>query len=311
MKALNFSDIKSAHNRIKNFVKNTPIITNEILNKKLKAQVFFKCDNMQKTNSFKVRGVFNTLLNYQEKNGELPKKIVVVSSGNHAQAVAFACNKFKIPVLVYLAKNVAPKKIEATKSWGAEVVICEKRSDANKWAEEKVSEGYFFIHPSNNEDVIAGQGTACFEALQEIGEVDAVFAPIGGGGLITGSFLAAQGLYPQTKIFACEPLSANDANISVKENKIFSFSESPSTIADGARTLAVSPLCFEYLKKLSGILEISEEEILNWQNEFLNATNILIEPTSALAIAGCAQYLKNNSQLNNPKMLVIISGGNL
>ncbi len=311
MSEMSFSDINLAQNRIKNFVKNTPTINNEELNKKLKAQVFFKCDNQQETKSFKARGAFNALLSYKEKNGEFPKKVVAVSSGNHAQAVAFACKQFNISALIYMAKNVSAIKIEMTKSFGAEVVICEKRADANKWAQEKISDGYFFIHPSANQDVIAGQGTACLEALQEIGEVEAIFAPVGGGGLIAGSFLAAQKLSPQAKVFGCEPFVANDAAISVREDKIFSFQESPNTIADGARTLAVLPVCFEYLKKIHAILEISEEEILKWQQEFLKATNILIEPTSALAIAGLAQYLKDNPQSREKKFLVIISGGNL
>ncbi len=304
---ISFRDIELAQIRTKNFIKNTPIISNETLNKKIGAQVFFKCDNLQETNSFKARGAFNALLAYKEKHGNFPEKVVAVSSGNHAQAVAFACKKFGIEALIYMAKITSPLKIAATKALGAQVVICERRADANKWSQEKISEGYFFIHPSANADVIAAQGTACLEALQEIGEVDAIFAPVGGGGLVGGAYLAASNLFSSVKVFGCEPLQANDAAISVRDGKIFGYENSPNTIADGARTLAVSPICFEYLKKLDGILEIAEEEILLWQKEFLDATKVLIEPTSALAIAGAAQY----GEKNGGKFLVIISGGNV
>ncbi len=307
---LNFNDVVAAGGRIKKYILNTPLISNEKLNQQLSAQVFLKMDNLQKTGSFKARGAFNAILAFQEKHGELPKKVVAQSSGNHAQAVALACKMLEIPALIYMAKIASPLKVEATRALGAEVVLCEKRTEANRLAEEKQKEGYFFIHPSANDDVIAGQGTSALEALEQLGEVDAIFAPCGGGGLISGCYLAASGLAPQAKVFACEPLNANDAAISVRQNKIFSFQDSPETIADGARTLAVLEPCFTYLKKLSGIIEISEEKIISWQKNLSEILQMKIEPTSALAVAGAEKFLQQ-SQLKNPKILIIISGGNL
>ncbi len=311
MNELNFDNILAASKRIKNHIKNTPVISNQELNKELGAQVFFKMENQQETKSFKARGAFNAILAYKEKHLKFPKKIVAQSSGNHAQAVAFACRQFKIPAIIYMAANTSPFKINATRALGAEVVLCEKRSEANRLAEEKQHEGYFFIHPSANNDVIAGQGTSAFEALTEIGEVDAIFAPCGGGGLISGSYLTSLGLSKQAQVYGCEPANANDAAISVREGKIFHFENSPDTIADGARTLAVLEICFNYLKKLTGILEIEEEKIIFWQKKLTETLNQKIEPTSALAIAGAAQFLEKNKNLKNPKILVIISGGNL
>lgn len=319
-KLLSFSDVEKAAKRIESFVKKTPIFTNKILDQKIGAQVFFKCENLQETKSFKARGVFNALLSYQEKNHQLPKKIVVQSSGNHGQAIAYAAKKFGLEALVYMTTIASKVKIKAIEDLGAKVVLCEKRSEVNRLAEEKIKEGYLFIHPSANNDVILGQATVAYEALNEIGEVDAVFAPVGGGGLVSGTYLAAQG-YNGTnrrggpmcppKVFACEPKNANDVKISVRQNKIFAFAESPNTIADGARTLSTAEPCFTYLKKLNDILEISEEEIIFWQKEFLRATNILIEPTSALAVAGAAKYVKENKISADSKLLVIISGGNV
>ncbi len=314
-KSLNFNDVLSARNRIKNHINCTPIFTNKKLNENLGAQIFFKLENEQTTSSFKARGAFNAVLSYLEKHKKLPEKIVAQSSGNHAQAVAFVARQFKIPVIIYMASHTSAFKVEATKLLGAEVVLCEKRSEANRLAEEQQNEGYYFIHPSANDDVILGQATATLEALEEIHNeginIDAIFAPCGGGGLVSGCYLAALGFSPKAQVFGCEPINANDAAISVRDGKIFNFENSPNTIADGARTLAVLEPCFTYLKKLNNILEITEEEIIFWQKEFSEIYGKKIETTSALGIAGAKQFLEKNKNLKNPKLLVIISGGNL
>ncbi len=290
---IDLQSIIKAHNRIKPYIENTPILVNQQLNQKIGAQVFFKCENHQKTLSFKARGAFNALLAYQEKHGFLPKKVVAQSSGNHAQALAYACKLFGIEALIYMAKNVSPLKAKAASNLGAQVVLCEKRSQANQLAQQKIGEGYFFIHPSDNDDVIAGQGTAAFESINEIGRVDAVFVPCGGAGLAAGTYISVSNLCDNTKVYACEPLQANDAARSLRLGKIVGYEDSPDTIADGARSLMVSERCFAYLKQSAGVIEILEEEIIFWQKEFLFATGVLIEPTSALAVAGAARYCKN------------------
>ncbi len=305
------NEILLAANRIKNHIKNTPVISDQKLNEELGAQIFFKMENQQETNSFKARGAFNAILSYKEKHGKFPEKIVAQSSGNHGQGIAYACKKFGIKALIYMINKASPLKIAAVKNLGAEVILLEKRSDVNAQALEKQKDGYVFIHTSGDANVISGQGTAALEALAEIGEVDAIFAPCGGGGLISGCFLAAQNLSPKAKIFACEPLSANDVAQSVRERKIVGFEDTPNTIADGARTLATSEICFQYLKQIAGILEISEEEIIFWQKKLSESLQQEIEPTSALAIAGAKQFLVNNPQEKNQKILVIISGGNV
>ena len=311
MKIPTFDDVVAAHNRIKDYIKNTPLISDKKLNEELGAEVFFKMDNQQRTGSFKARGAFNAVLAYREKHGKFPEKIVVQSSGNHAQAIAYVCKKFGIKALIYMIAKASPFKIEAARSLGAEVVLLEKRSEVNAKAEEKQKEGYFFIHPSADADVIAGQGTSAMEALQEIGEVDAIFAPCGGGGLVSGSFLAAKKLSPQAKVFACEPANANDVALSLRDKKIFHFEDTPNTIADGARTLATSEICFHFLKQMEGVLEISEEEIIYWRQKLEKTLQQKIEPTSALAAAGAMQYLKNHKNSTKQKLLVIISGGNV
>ncbi len=304
------SDILNAHRRIQNYINHTALISNKNLNNEFGSEIFFKMENRQKTNSFKARGAFNAILAYKEKYGRLPEKIVVQSSGNHAQATANACKNFGIPCLVYMISAASPFKIATTRALGAEVILKDQRSEVNQLALDKQKEGYFFIHPSSNDDVICGQATCALEAINEVGKFDAIFAPCGGGGLVSGTFLTAKLFSPESKVFACEPLNANDAAKSFRNGKIFSFEETPDTIADGARTLSVSDLCFNYLRQLPDILEISESDIIFWQKKLIENLQEKIEPTSALAIAGCALFLKQNPK-KNQKLLVIISGGNI
>jgi threonine dehydratase len=311
IKQLNFKDVVQAYERIKDKIVKTPVITNQFLNDFFKADIYFKLEAFQKTGSFKIRGVLNAILTYQERHGKLPDKIVAVSSGNHAQAIAYACNEMGIKALVYMAQNTSSLKIKATRSYGAEVIITKRRDEANRLVQERAAEGYYYLHPSDHDDIILGQATACLEGIAEAGEMDAIFAPCGGGGLVSGCLIAASGLSKNAKIFACEPLIGNDAAISVRTGKIFTFVDSPDTIADGARSLSISKRTFNYLSKISAILEISEQEIIYFSQWLNNLLKITIEPTAALAFGGAVQYLRSSPHQSRPKILVILSGGNL
>jgi threonine dehydratase len=310
---LSFNDILQAKNRIQNYIVKTPILTNQNLNLELNANIHFKCENFQTTGSFKLRGAANKILKFKEQNGYFPEKVVAVSSGNHAQAVAYLAKQFGIKALIYMEEKASPYKIKNTKDYGAQVILTRTKKETEILAEEKVKEGYLYVHSSNDEDIICGQGTACLESLQEIGDVDAVFAPCGGGGLIAGSYLACQNQNQKPQVFASEPKNANDTSISYQTGKIYSFDQTPKTIADGAKTLRPSAITFPYIKKLNGVYEISEEEIISWTTILSQNLNTPIEPTSALAIAGCKQFLqnKNGKQKRTPNILIIISGGNV
>jgi threonine dehydratase len=311
IKQLNFDDVVQAYERIKDKVVKTPLITNQFLNDFFKAEIYFKLEAFQKTGSFKIRGVLNAILSYQERHKKLPEKIVAVSTGNHAQAIACACSERGIKALIYMAQNTSSLKINAARAYGAEVIITKRRDEANRLAQEKIAEGYYYLHPSDHDDIILGQATTCLESLREAGEMDAIFAPCGGGGLVAGCLLAASGLSKNAKIFACEPLIGNDAAISVRTGKIFTFVDSPDTIADGARSLSVSERTFNYLNKIAAILEISEKEIIYFSQWLNNLLKISVEPTAALAFAGAVQYLKRHPNKTHSKILVILSGGNL
>lgn len=309
MNNLSFKDIAKARNRIADYICKTNIVSNSSLNKELNNQIFFKLENLQKTGSFKARGAFNHLLNLKEQ-GKLPKKVVAVTSGNHGSAVSYICAKLGIESLIYTS-NITPNfKIKAMRNFGAQVIITQKRSQANQLAEEKVKEGYHFIHPSSDDFVITGQGTMFLESVEQEGEFDSVFAACGGGGLVSGIYIASQENPGQTKVFAVEPDLANDALLSVKNNKIFSFKESPATIADGARTLAISENTFSYLKQIDDILSVSEEEINIWTKKLNNILETNIEPTAAMSMAGCNKWILDND-IKDEKILVVISGGNI
>ncbi|AIL65179.1 L-threonine dehydratase catabolic TdcB [Rickettsiales bacterium Ac37b] len=306
---LSVTVIEEAYNRIKGYLHRTPILYSTFLNHLLGSNIFFKAEALQKVGSFKVRGALNTLLALNEQ-GDLPKQVVAFSSGNHAQAVAWAAKILDIESTIYMSPNSSLLKRQATKSYGANVMVASSRIEAEERAKEYTDKNAYFIHPSNNDYIIAGAGTACFEALQDIPtNIDAIFAPCGGGGLLSGTYLAVQKLAPGVNVYGAEPIEANDASKSLKLGNIIKFQDEPSTIADGARTLAVSDKTFEYLKNLSGIYEITEPEIIYWTCWLMHLLKVMCEPTSALSMAAAVHWLKTQKPGKN--LLVILSGGNI
>jgi threonine dehydratase len=247
-----------------------------------------------------------------QEDGKLPEKIVTFSSGNHAQAVALAARTLGIKARIYMAKYASPIKRQAAISYGAEVIETPSRPHAEECVRQDAALGWHVIHPFDNDEVIIGQGTSCIEALREWPletPPDAVFATCGGGGWMSGTYLATKLLHPQTKVFAVEPLNANDAARSYRDGKIFSFDHSPETIADGARSLCVSPRTFQYLQKLDGFYEVTEEDIIYWTQWLGHLLKITVEPTSALVMGGICQWLKTQTTPQN--VLVMLSGGNV
>ncbi|MFV9875218.1 MAG: serine/threonine dehydratase [Rickettsiales endosymbiont of Dermacentor nuttalli] len=301
--------VKKAHNRIKKYLHRTPILYSDFLNQTLGSNVFFKVEALQKVGSFKARGALNTLLALNQQN-KLPNQVVAFSSGNHAQAVAWATKMLNIQSTIYMSPNSSSLKRQAAQSYGAQVVVASSRIEAEERVNECIDKGAYFIHPSNNDYVIAGAGTACFEALQDIpANIDAIFAPCGGGGLLSGTYLAAKTLAPSAQIFGAEPKIANDASESLKLGHIVKFENEPSTIADGTRTLAVSDKTFEYLKNLAGMYEITETEIIYWTCWLMHLLKVMCEPTSALSLAAAVHWL--NTQEVGKNLLIILSGGNI
>lgn len=307
--------IEKAHQRIKPYIKHTSIVKSDRLNQLLGHEIICKAESMQVTGAFKVRGVLNTLLSLKEANN-LPQKVVAYSSGNHARAIAYVASKIAhIDTEIYMHKSTSLSKQQAIKALGANLIITETRIEAEQTSREVGAQlGNYFMHPSDNDLVIAGAATLAYETLQQIEEMpDAIFASCGGGALLSGTYLGTKAhgeSARKCKIYGAEPTIANDAARSYKLGKIVGFDESPLTIADGLRTLKVSERTFKYLQKLDGFIEASEEEILYW-SVWLHELfpTIACEPTAALTMAAAFNWLK--TQTKPQKVLIMLSGGNI
>ncbi|WP_350287384.1 serine/threonine dehydratase [uncultured Croceitalea sp.] len=306
---LTLTDIRAAKERIDPYINTTPILTSSLLNEWLGHEIFFKAENFQKIGAFKARGGVNTVA-WLLANGHRPKHIVANSSGNHAQAVAYAAKQFQIPATIYMAAYSSKVKVQATKAYGAKVVLSETRdiTDA-KVAEAAQQDGTFWIPPFNHEQVICGQGTAAFEALSELDDIDAVFTPCGGGGLTSGTLIGARGLSPKTQVFGVEPLNANDAAESLRKGSIQRLPGVPDTLADGAMTMSVGDITFEYLKQLDGFYEVAEERLVYWTQWLTHLLKCRLEPTCAMPMEAICQWLK--TQKTKKRVLMVISGGNV
>lgn len=306
---LGLKDIVAAKKRIDPYINSTPILSSSVLNTWLGHEIFFKCENFQKIGAFKARGGVNTLA-WMLENGERPKHIVANSSGNHAQAVAYAAQRFGIPATIFMAAYSSKVKVQATQAYGAKVVLSKTRdiTDA-KVAQAAKKDGTFWIPPFNHGQVICGQGTAALEAFSELQNIDAVFTPCGGGGLTSGTLVATRGLSPNTKVFGVEPLNANDAAESLRRGSIQRLKSVPDTLADGAMTMAVGNITFEYLKQLDGFYEIEEEYLVYWTQWLTHLLKCRIEPTCAMPMEAIRRWLR--TQKTKKRVLLIISGGNM
>ncbi len=298
----------TAHQRIKPFIHQTPLVKSSLLNSWLGHKLVFKVEGQQRTGSFKIRGALNALLTLKEKN-QLPEHVVTLSSGNHAQATALAGKLLGIKVTVFIPKGSSTVKIQATRSYGADVEVTTSRVIAEQKVADAIEQGAFFLPPFDSDDLILGQGTACYEALQNQFTPDAIFATCGGGGWLSGSLLAKQLLSPYSKLFGGEPVNANDACQSFFAGKLISLPHPPQTLADGARVTCVAARTFEYLKQLDGFFEATEERIIYWTQWLNHLLKCSVEPTSAVAMEAAYQWLSAQSK---PKaILILLSGGNM
>jgi threonine dehydratase len=309
-------DVKAAYDRLKGKVHRTPLLHSHLLNEKFfqGVQVFFKAEMFQKTGAFKVRGAMNTLLHLQEKC-ELPAEIVTVSSGNHAQAMAYACGQFSIPLTVYMGQDTSPLKRQATQSYGAKIILTVDRFEAEKAVKQAIGQGAYYVPPFDHEDIIAGQGTACYEALEDLisqnHHIDGIFVTCGGGGWLSGTYLAAQILQPKAHVYGAEPAQVDDATRSYQTGVIHRLEKIPQTIADGARTPAVSKRTFEYIQKCHDFITAEEDEIIHWTAVLNHYLKVIVEPTSAVAVVALFKAIERGDFKKGDTCLVMLSGGNI
>jgi threonine dehydratase len=300
-------DIRESHTLIQGLIHRTPVLTCESIDLIAGAQCFFKCENFQKIGAFKMRGAANAARRLTPE--QMAKGITTHSSGNHAQAIARAAKVLGIQATIVMPENSPAVKIAATRGYGATIVLCGPRPiDREEMLEKVVAEtGATFVHPFDNYNVIAGQATAALELIEDSPALDAIIAPVGGGGLMSGTALSTHYFSPNTEIWGAEPEEVNDAYLSFtsgerKENK------TTNTIADGLKT-NLSEKTFEIISThLKGVLTVSEEEILAALRLVWERMKIVIEPSCAVPLAA---VLKNPELFQGKKVGIILTGGNV
>jgi threonine dehydratase len=302
-----FDDMEAAHARIMPYVHRTPVLTSSYFNNLTGAELFFKCENFQKAGAFKVRGASNAVFGLSE---ELAKKGVAThSSGNHGLSLSYAAGRRDIPVTVVMPRTAPEAKKAAVRGYGGTVVECEPSTSSREavFAEVVAQSGADFVHPYNDHRVIAGQATCSKELVEDIGELDAVIAPIGGGGMVSGSCLTLSNIAPKTRIYAAEPVNADDACRSFKAGYIIA-DDAPETIADGLK-VPLKDLTWHFVSNhVEDILLATEQEIIDAMYLTWQRMKIVIEPSSAVPLA---TILKNKQLFAGKRVGVILTGGNV
>lgn len=301
------SDIEAAHLRIKNYIHHTPIMTSTYINNIINGEIFFKCENFQRVGAFKMRGASNAVLSLSKD--ELKNGVATHSSGNHAAALAKIASLLGINSYIVMPENAPQIKKNAVTSFGGKIIFCQPSLESReKTLDEVVKEtNAVFIHPYNNDRIIEGQATCAKEVFEELENLDFIIAPVGGGGLISGTALATNYFSPNTKVIAAEPKEADDAYRSIRDKKIYP-SINPQTIADGLRTSLTEKTYYIISEFVDEILTVKEETIIEAMKLIWEKMKIIVEPSSAVPFAA---ILENKIKFVNKRIAVILSGGNV
>ncbi|MGA1872392.1 MAG: pyridoxal-phosphate dependent enzyme [Thermoplasmatota archaeon] len=300
-------DLQVAAYRIEGHVIRTPVMRSSSIDGIVGAQVLFKCENLQKVGAFKFRGATNTVLSLTEE--EVENGVATHSSGNHAQALALAARNRGVPAHIVMPMNSPRVKVDAVRSYGAKISFCQPTLESREKMLEEVVEktGAYFIHPYNDPRIIAGQGTAALELLDDTDGLDIVMAPVGGGGLISGTAIASKGVSPETRVIAAEPQNADDAYRSFRTGTLIP-SKDPVTIADGLRT-SLSDLTFRIiLDNVDDIVTVSEEGIVKAMRLIWERAKLVVEPSAAVPLGA---VLENKVDVAGKRIGIILSGGNV
>ncbi|NBM56625.1 threo-3-hydroxy-L-aspartate ammonia-lyase [Proteus sp. G2669] len=303
-----YKDVAQAHQRILPYLNKTPILTSRTINALTGAQFYFKCENFQRMGAFKFRGAINALSQFTTQQRKMG--VVTFSSGNHAQAIALSAKLLGIPATIIMPEDAPKAKMEATKGYGGRVITynryTENREEIGQQLAQK--EGLTLIPPYDHPHIIAGQGTVAKELFDEVGELDMLFVPLGGGGLLSGSLLSTKALSPDCKIFGVEPLAGNDGQQSLRKGEIIHI-DTPKTIADGAQTQHLGNYTFEIIRNnVDDILTATDEELISTMQFYAQRMKIIVEPTGCLSLAAARQF---SDKLKGKKIGIIISGGNV
>ena len=302
-----YDDVARAHERLRGKAHRTPVLTSSTIDALTGAKVHFKCENLQRMGAFKFRGAYNALS--QLSPGQGKQGVVAFSSGNHAQAVALAGKLLDVPRTIVMPVDAPQVKLEATRGYGAEVVLYEKDQDREELAKRISSErGLTLIPPFDHPHIVAGQGTAAKELIEDTGPLDILMVPCGGGGLLSGCAIAARHLSPGCRVIGVEPAAGDDGLRSFRSGRIETIAL-PDTIADGARTTALGKLTFALIRAhVDGFLTVTDDELLKSMFFLWERMKIVVEPTGTLA--ACA-LLERKLDAKGKRVGVILSGGNV
>jgi len=304
----NYDDVVAAAARIDGSVHQTPVLTSSIADAEAGARLFFKCENFQRMGAFKIRGAVNALSRFND--AQRKAGVVAFSSGNHAQAIALAARDLGIPATIIMPEDAPAMKVAATRSYGGEVVAYDRYTEDREAIGRALAEerGLTLIPPFDHPDIIAGGGTVAKELIEDVGPLDAIFVPMGGGGLLAGTTLATRELAPSAAIYGVEPEAGNDGQQSFRTGKIVHI-EVPKTLADGAQTQQVGNLTFEIIRRdVTDILTASDDELVDAMRFFGGYMKLIVEPTGGLGFAG---FRTIAGQFKDMRIGIIISGGNV
>lgn len=301
-----YSDVVAAAQRIAGAAHKTPVLTSRTVDEESGARVFFKCENFQRMGAFKFRGAFNALSQFDE--GQRKRGVVTFSSGNHAQAIALAARLLGIPATIVMPHDAPAAKAAATKGYGANIVIYDRYKEDREQIGRDLADkqGLTLIPPYDHPHVIAGQGTAAKELIEEVGELDALYVCLGGGGLLSGSALSTRALSPACKIYGVEPEAGNDGQRSLRSGAIVRI-DTPKTIADGAQTSYLGNYTFEIIRRdVDDIDTATDDELIRCMRFFAERMKMVVEPTGCLSFAAARR-----ADIAGKRVGIIVSGGNV
>ena len=303
-----YDDVAAAAHRLKGMAHRTPVLRSTSADESTGAQVFFKCENLQRTGAFKFRGAYNTLAQFTPEQRE--RGVLAFSAGNHAQAIALSARLLDMPAVIVMPEDAPASKMAATREYGAQVVTYNRYTEDREAISRRLAQerGMTLVPPFDHPHVIAGQGTAAMELLEDVPGLDYLFVCVGGGGLLAGSTLAAQAMAPGCRLVGVEPEAGNDGQQSFKAGHIVQI-PTPHTIADGAQTQALGQLTFPIIAQgVEDMVTATDEQLVQALRFFAERMKIVVEPTGALAFAGA----RNGSvDVRGKRVGVLISGGNV
>ncbi|VVE81436.1 threo-3-hydroxy-L-aspartate ammonia-lyase [Pandoraea sputorum] len=306
--AITYGDVVAAHDRIREAAHRTPVLTSRTADAMTGAHLFFKAENFQRMGAFKFRGAYNAISQFTA--GQKRGGVLAFSSGNHAQAIALSARELGVPAVILMPQDAPQMKIDATRGYGAEVILFDRYKEDREALSKRLAEerGMTLIPPYDHPHVMAGQGTAVKELIEDAGELDMLLVCLGGGGLLSGSAVAARALNPNIEIYGVEPEAGNDGQQSFRKGEIVHI-ETPRTIADGAQTQHLGQYTFPVIRSLvDDILTVTDDELVQTMKFFASRMKIVVEPTGCLAAAAAMQ---GKVDVRGKRVGVILSGGNV